>query len=150
MVFENNVAEIVQLTQFMEEMHSKCHPYWMEEVDSVVKTDKFVITTLTEQSVEDIYSITTLNVQQLASGESRIISIFLFKAWPDHDVPTSPVNLLAFLYAFRSVKRGNAIQPIIVHCSAGVGRSATFIALDIQLQQLATDEKVDVLQCYHR
>jgi len=61
-----------------------------------------------------------------------------------------PANLLDCIYAFRSVKRANQIQPIIVHCSAGVGRSATFIALDIQLQKLAKEEKIDVLESFHR
>jgi len=150
MIFENNVIEIVQLTQFVEVGHPKCHPYWIDKVGERTETDEFEVETVQLKNVQDIYSIATLQVKDLVAGENRMVSVYLYTAWPDHDVPQSPDNLLSLIYAFRRVVRNNAASPIVVHCSAGVGRSATFIALDIALQQLATKETVDVLNSLHR
>ena len=82
------------------------------------------------------------------SNEDHLLKIFLFKSWPDHDVPTG--ELLNFIYKFREIRGSNQSNPILVHCSAGVGRSASFVAIDILMRQLAKDLKIDVLQCFHR
>ena len=81
-------------------------------------------------------------------NEDHLLKIFLFKSWPDHDVPTG--ELLNFIYKFREIRGSNQSNPISVHCSAGVGRSASFVAIDILMRQLAKDLKIDVLQCFHR
>ena len=62
----------------------------------------------------------------------RTIQHFQFTSWPDHGVPKSPQTLVRFVRAFR--KRVTPEQRVVVHCSAGVGRSGTFIALDRILQ----------------
>ncbi|KAG8534787.1 hypothetical protein GDO81_020507, partial [Engystomops pustulosus] len=71
---------------------------------------------------------------------------FNFSAWPDHGVPAASAaeSLLQFVYVVRQ-KAAKTKGPITVHCSAGVGRTGTFIALDRLMQHIRDHEFVDVL-----
>lgn len=71
---------------------------------------------------------------------------FHFTTWPDFGVPDPPQTLVRFVRAFRDriPPEQERVRPIIVHCSAGVGRSGTFIALDRILQQIRKSDSVDV------
>lgn len=73
-----------------------------------------------------------------SDSEGRTITLFHFKAWPDHGVPHDPGAVLGFLQdvnlSFASSTKGEAdFGPIVVHCSAGIGRTGTFIVVDILL-----------------
>lgn len=72
-----------------------------------------------------------------------MIRHFHFTTWPDFGVPSPPQTLVRFVRAFRE-RVGPEQRPIVVHCSAGVGRSGTFIALDRILQLMKTSDKVDI------
>ncbi|VDL61179.1 unnamed protein product [Hymenolepis diminuta] len=90
------------------------------------------------------YTIRTFTVQKSGCREKREVRQLQFTAWPDHGVPNHPAPLLMFL------RRVNAefipeVGPIIVHCSAGVGRTGAYIVLDILLQQMHHENVVDVL-----
>ena len=69
----------------------------------------------------------------MRGGTVRTIQHFQFTTWPDHGVPERPQTLVRFVRAFRE-KVTPEQRPVVVHCSAGVGRSGTFIALDRILQ----------------
>ena len=69
----------------------------------------------------------------MRGGTVRTIQHFQFTTWPDHGVPERPQTLVRFVKAFRE-KVTPEQRPVVVHCSAGVGRSGTFIALDRILQ----------------
>lgn len=69
--------------------------------------------------------------------EERVIYQFHFNAWPDHGVPDDPGCVLNFLYEVN--KRQEMLEtagPIIVHCSAGIGRTGTFIVVDLIIDQV--------------
>ncbi len=102
-----------------------------------------------EETVADCTS--SENMEATFKEESRIIHHYFFQAWPDHDVPKTADDqkaLLELIHASRfrinqSTERGGndgehtqTLAPRIVHCSAGVGRTGTFIALDYFLQEL--------------
>lgn len=72
-----------------------------------------------------------------------MIRHFHFTTWPDFGVPSPPQTLVRFVRAFRE-RVGTEQRPIVVHCSAGVGRSGTFIALDRILQSMKTSDTVDI------
>ena len=67
----------------------------------------------------------------------RTIRHFHFTTWPDFGVPEPPQTLVRFVRAFRERVTPEQ-RPVVVHCSAGVGRSGTFIALDRILQVMKT------------
>lgn len=74
---------------------------------------------------------------------TREVLHFNFTAWPDHGVPESADHLIKFVQAVRRVKKTDG-KPIVVHCSAGVGRTGTFIALDTLMSQMETSDEVDI------
>lgn len=79
-----------------------------------------------------------------SQGEvKRVIQHFHFTTWPDFGVPSPPQTLARFVRAFRERVRPDQ-RPIVVHCSAGVGRSGTFITLDRILQQILVSDYVDI------
>lgn len=84
----------------------------------------------------------TLNLP-FQGDASRVIRHFHFTTWPDFGVPSPPQTLVRFVRAFRE-RVGTEQKPIVVHCSAGVGRSGTFIALDRILQSMKTSDTVDI------
>lgn len=76
----------------------------------------------------------------------RIIKHLHFTTWPDFGVPDPPQILVRFVRAFRDrvPPEIDRVRPIVVHCSAGVGRSGTFIALDRILQHIKKSDLVDI------
>ena len=76
----------------------------------------------------------------------RLMKHFHFTTWPDFGVPDPPQTLVRFVRAFRErvQPEQERVRPIVVHCSAGVGRSGTFIALDRILQQIRKSDIVDI------
>lgn len=79
----------------------------------------------------------------LQTEAKRVIQHFHFTTWPDFGVPSPPQTLARFVRAFRERVRPDQ-RPIVVHCSAGVGRSGTFITLDRILQQILVSDYVDI------
>ncbi len=73
----------------------------------------------------------------------RHIKHFHFTTWPDFGVPEPPQTLVRFVRAYRD-RVSVEMRPVVVHCSAGVGRSGTFIALDKILQQITYTDTVDI------
>uniref|UniRef100_A0A8C1IDB1 Receptor-type tyrosine-protein phosphatase alpha n=1 Tax=Cyprinus carpio TaxID=7962 RepID=A0A8C1IDB1_CYPCA len=103
-------------------------------------------------SVEDMmvlvdYTIRKFCIQQVGdvSGKKpqRLVTQFHFTSWPDFGVPFTPIGMLKFL---KKVKNCNPqyAGPIVVHCSAGVGRTGTFIVIDAMLDMMGAERKVDV------
>ena len=73
----------------------------------------------------------------------RLVTQFHFTSWPDFGVPFTPIGMLKFL---KKVKNCNPqyAGAIVVHCSAGVGRTGTFIVIDAMLDMMTSERKVDV------
>lgn len=81
----------------------------------------------------------------LVQGDQyRVVRHFHFTTWPDFGVPEPPNTLVKFVRSFRERCLPDSNKPIIVHCSAGVGRSGTFIALDRLIQQIQKYDTVDI------
>ncbi len=89
------------------------------------------------------YTVRTFSVQKEGSKEERILMHFHYTVWPDHGVPDHPTPLLHFVRKVASSNPTNA-GPIVVHCSAGVGRTGTFITLFSQLKMIKMENKIDV------
>nr|XP_037273381.1 receptor-type tyrosine-protein phosphatase beta-like [Rhipicephalus microplus] len=80
------------------------------------------------------------------SSKWRSLRHVFFTAWKDHGTPEKPETLVQFVRTCQGMfgPRGGSQPPILVHCSAGVGRTGTFIALDMCLQKLEVDEDIDI------
>uniref|UniRef100_A0AAV2LZI5 Tyrosine-protein phosphatase non-receptor type n=1 Tax=Knipowitschia caucasica TaxID=637954 RepID=A0AAV2LZI5_KNICA len=109
----------------------KCAQYWphREEKDAVFDTN-FKVTFVSED-VKSYYTVRQLELENLGTGETREILHFHYTTWPDFGVPESPASFLNFLYKVRESGCLNSDQgPVVVHCSAGIGRSGTFCLVD--------------------
>lgn len=80
-------------------------------------------------------------------SEKRKVTHYLFQAWPDHGVPRYATALLGFIRHVRKCHFPSDPTPLAVHCSAGVGRTGTFIVLDIMLQVIEAESCINVYEC---
>ena len=74
------------------------------------------------------------------------VSQVAYLAWPDHGVPTNAISLINFIQHVRKLHPPMHQQPLLVHCSAGVGRTGTFIVLDSTMQRMAAESSVNIHQ----
>ncbi|XP_077914129.1 receptor-type tyrosine-protein phosphatase eta [Halichoerus grypus] len=142
MVWEKNVYAIVMLTKCVEQGRTKCEEYW----PSKQAQDYGDITVaMTSEVVLPEWTIRDFTVKNIQTSESHPLRQFHFTSWPDHGVPDTTDLLINFRYLVRDyMKQSPPESPILVHCSAGVGRTGTFIAIDRLIYQIENENMVDV------
>ncbi|KAK2156063.1 hypothetical protein NP493_2005g00006 [Ridgeia piscesae] len=144
MVWQVESNTIVMLANLNENDKEKCSQYWPEK--SGKRTwGHFTTESISEEKVAD-YVVRQFTLRNQETGEVRRIRQLHFTSWPDRGTPQYAYPLLAFhrkVHSFDRAIRG----PLVVHCSAGVGRTGTFMAIDILIQQAAAEGKIDVSQC---
>uniref|UniRef100_A0A7N6BP10 protein-tyrosine-phosphatase n=1 Tax=Anabas testudineus TaxID=64144 RepID=A0A7N6BP10_ANATE len=144
MVWEQNVHNIVMVTQCVEKGRVKCDHYWPFDQDPLYYGD--LIVQMLSESVLPEWTIREFNIcseEQL--NFTRLVRQFHYTVWPDHGVPETTQSLIQFVRTVRDyINRTPGSGPTVVHCSAGVGRTGTFIVLDRVLQQLDTKDTVDI------
>ncbi|OWF47290.1 Receptor-type tyrosine-protein phosphatase C [Mizuhopecten yessoensis] len=127
MIWENNSGKVIMLANLTELGRPKCHQYW-PSVSETTQFGTYVVTTVSEKESS---CFTTREIQlQRAQDKTttRTIHQLHFTTWPDHDVPTVE-QLLSFHSSSTNIQ--TPLQgPEVVHCSAGVGRTGTYIGLD--------------------
>ncbi|XP_050089258.1 tyrosine-protein phosphatase 69D isoform X2 [Anopheles aquasalis] len=144
MIWEQHLEIIVMLTNLEEYNKTKCAKYWPECTNDSIQYGDLLITFQSITYHPD-YIIRMLKVtkRSASSGEetSREISQYHYLAWKDFMAPEHPQGITKFINRINSeysLQRG----PILVHCSAGVGRTGTFVALDTLTQQLHEEGQV--------
>ncbi|XP_069326670.1 receptor-type tyrosine-protein phosphatase eta [Eulemur rufifrons] len=142
MVWEKNVYAIIMLTKCVEQGRTKCEEYW----PSKQAQDYGDITVaMTSEVVLPEWTIRDFTVKSIPTSESHPLRQFHFTSWPDHGVPDTTDLLINFRYLVRDyMKQSPPESPILVHCSAGVGRTGTFIAIDRLIYQIENENTVDV------
>ncbi|CAG5957646.1 unnamed protein product [Menidia menidia] len=161
MAWEQNVLVIVMTTRTDEGSRRKCGQYWpLEEGGQEVYGHIAVVNQRVDHHTH--YNHTTLELHNTETCEQRHVSHFQYLSWPDYGVPTSAVTLIDFLGAVKKQQRkmvkalglqwtGHPLgPPMVVHCSAGIGRTGTFCALDICLSQLQDVGSLNVCQTVRR
>lgn len=155
MVWEQQTLVIVMTTRVIERDFTKCAQYWGPGLGDEFSAGDFTVTTL-EVNTNPDYTISMLLLTNDKTEETREVSHMLYTAWPDYGVPQSAKALLQFLSLVRQqqnkllVNRGDTWAghprgpPIVVHCSAGVGRTGTFCTLDICISRLEDTGTVDI------
>ncbi|XP_075695841.1 tyrosine-protein phosphatase non-receptor type 11-like [Rhinoderma darwinii] len=130
MVYQENTHVIVMTTKEMERSRKKCFRYWPEESCS----DYGCIQVLRKDFHEEKdYILRELQMSRTDREEPpRQIWHYQYLSWPDHGVPNEPVGVLSFLEEINAVQQSIPDSgPIVVHCSAGIGRTGTIIVIDI-------------------
>ncbi|NXN65604.1 PTPRJ phosphatase, partial [Himantopus himantopus] len=142
MIWEKNIYSIVMLTKCVEQARTKCEQYWP---DKQSKSYGDVIVTMVSEIVLPEWTIRDFTVEKSNTPESHTVRQFHFTSWPDHGVPETTDLLINFRHLVHEYSSQNPIDsPTLVHCSAGVGRTGTFIAIDRLIQQIEMENTVDV------
>uniref|UniRef100_A0A6Q2ZBE1 protein-tyrosine-phosphatase n=1 Tax=Esox lucius TaxID=8010 RepID=A0A6Q2ZBE1_ESOLU len=144
MVWEQNVHNIVMVTQCVEKGRVKCDHYWPFDQDPLYYGD--LIVQMLSESVLPEWTIREFRIcSEDQSDYSRVVRQFHYTVWPDHGVPETTQSLIQFVRTVRDyINRTPGSGATVAHCSAGVGRTGTFIVLDRVLQQLDTKDTVDI------
>ncbi|NWY72972.1 PTPRJ phosphatase, partial [Erithacus rubecula] len=142
MIWEKNIYSIVMLTKCVEQARTKCEQYWP---DKQSKSYGDIIVTMVSEVVLPEWTIRDFTVEKSNTPESHTVRQFHFTSWPDHGVPETTDLLINFRHLVHEYNSQNPIDsPTLVHCSAGVGRTGTFIAIDRLIQQMEMESSVDV------
>ncbi|XP_064604675.1 receptor-type tyrosine-protein phosphatase kappa-like [Liolophura sinensis] len=144
MIWEQNTGKVVMVTNLVEKTETKCVQYWP---DGQPKQFGFISVSLLDEENFSNYAIRTLQLKHLKmQNKTQLVKQFHFTAWPDHGAPSNASSLLDFQRKVLGHK-SPLIGPIVVHCSAGIGRTGTFIALDYLINQAKEEGVVDVPAC---
>ncbi|XP_019407279.1 PREDICTED: receptor-type tyrosine-protein phosphatase eta isoform X8 [Crocodylus porosus] len=142
MIWEKNIYAVVMLTKCIEQGRTKCEQYW-EDKQPVSYGD--ITVTMTSEIVLAEWTIRDFTVEDNNETDSHCVRQFHFTAWPDHGVPETTELLISFRHLVEEYTRQNPPEsPTLVHCSAGVGRTGTFIAIDRLIQQIELENTADV------
>uniref|UniRef100_A0A0F7Z6H7 Receptor-type tyrosine-protein phosphatase F n=1 Tax=Crotalus adamanteus TaxID=8729 RepID=A0A0F7Z6H7_CROAD len=140
MVWEQRTATIVMMTRLEEKSRVKCDQYWPGRG---TETYGLIQVTLLDTVELATYTVRTFALYKNGSSEKRELRQFQFMAWPDHGVPEYPTPILAFLRRVKACNPPDA-GPVVVHCSAGVGRTGCFIVIDAMLERMKHEKTVDI------
>ncbi|XP_071972670.1 tyrosine-protein phosphatase non-receptor type 13 isoform X3 [Engystomops pustulosus] len=141
MVWEQKATVIAMMTQEMEGGKIKCQRYWPEDLHRPVQiTNTLQLALMKTQQLES-FVLRVMQLQDVQTGEVRHVAHLNFTAWPDHDTPTDPNQLLTFISYMRYIYKSG---PIVTHCSAGIGRSGTLICIDVMLGLISKDLEFNI------
>ncbi|XP_051809701.1 receptor-type tyrosine-protein phosphatase F isoform X22 [Acanthochromis polyacanthus] len=140
MVWEQRSSTIIMMTRLEEKSRVKCDQYWPSRG---TETYGMIQVTMLDTVELATYSVRTFALYKNGSSEKREVRQFQFMAWPDHGVPEYPTPILAFLRRVKACNPPDA-GPMVVHCSAGVGRTGCFIVIDAMLERMKHEKSVDI------
>uniref|UniRef100_A0A8C4VMP6 Tyrosine-protein phosphatase non-receptor type 13 n=1 Tax=Gopherus evgoodei TaxID=1825980 RepID=A0A8C4VMP6_9SAUR len=141
MTWEQKCTVIAMMTQEVEGEKIKCQRYWPDVLGkTIMVNDRLRLALVRLQQLKG-FVIRVLELEDIQTGELRSVSHLNFTAWPDHDTPSQPNDLLTFISYMRHIHKSG---PIITHCSAGIGRSGTLICIDVVLGLISKDLDFDI------
>lgn len=140
MCWEQRTSTIVMMTRLEERARIKCDQYWPGRGSDTYGVVSVMITDVQELAT---YCVRTFQLHRLGTSEHREVKQLQFTAWPDHGVPDHPAPFLQFLKRVRALNSADS-GPMVVHCSAGVGRTGAFIVIDSMLERLRYENTIDV------
>ncbi|XP_076463157.1 receptor-type tyrosine-protein phosphatase T-like isoform X2 [Babylonia areolata] len=138
MIWKENSKTLIMLTNLTETGKKKCEQYWPEE-----GCEEYGSISVQLLDTDELPDFTIRAFLLSKGGQSKYVKQFHFTTWPDHGVPRFGHSLLLFrqkIRAFDSLDNG----PVVVHCSAGVGRTGTYICIDTQLERARAEGILDV------
>ncbi|XP_060718260.1 receptor-type tyrosine-protein phosphatase H [Tachysurus vachellii] len=146
MVWEQKSSAIVMLTNCTEGGKTKCEHYW--PMDNMPCLYGNLLVTIQSEQKESCWTQREFIIRNESTSEEQAVTHFHFTAWPDHGVPNRTEELIQFRWIVRKhIETFPFSGPTVVHCSAGVGRTGTLIALDLLLQQMEKEELVNIADC---
>ncbi|XP_034625293.1 tyrosine-protein phosphatase non-receptor type 21 isoform X1 [Trachemys scripta elegans] len=153
MVWEQGIAIIAMVTAEEEGGREKSFRYWprLGSRHNTVTYGRFKITTRFRTD-SGCYATTGLKIKHLLTGQERTVWHLQYTDWPEHGCPEDPKGFLSYLEEIQSVRRHtnstadpkSSNPPVLVHCSAGVGRTGVVILSEIMIACLEHNEMLDI------
>uniref|UniRef100_A0A1X7TNU6 protein-tyrosine-phosphatase n=1 Tax=Amphimedon queenslandica TaxID=400682 RepID=A0A1X7TNU6_AMPQE len=142
LIWQERPVYIVMLTKLKEGGKSKCRQYWPNSVTEQEKFGPFTVLLKNTDTYPDFVIRQLCITIQDGSNDSHTLTQYHLTTWPDQGVPDYATSLMT-LYK-RVMKTWFPSQgPILVHCSAGIGRTGIFIAIDLALEQAKKEGVID-------
>ncbi|XP_061170764.1 receptor-type tyrosine-protein phosphatase alpha-like [Saccostrea echinata] len=141
MIWQEDVSVIVCLTNLKEGTKNKCAQYWPDISDKLQTGD--VTLRHLEEKVYSNYTIRRFKASKHMEQKDREVVMFHYTRWPDHGVP-DPLSLVVFHRHVMKISSEYPGKYTVVHCSAGIGRTGTYIALDALYREGEIIGKVNV------
>ncbi|KAL1270268.1 hypothetical protein QQF64_032557 [Cirrhinus molitorella] len=145
MIWQHNVKVIIMACREIEMGKKKCEVYWASTTDTSI-FGPFSVSTVEESRLNEEVIIRTLVVKYC--DETRKVSHFQYTAWPDHGIPDMPDGILGMMELARQ-KQGNQTDPVVIHCSAGCGRTGVICAVDYVNDLLLTEQVQEDFNILH-
>ncbi|KAK1165884.1 tyrosine-protein phosphatase non-receptor type 4-like isoform X1 [Acipenser oxyrinchus oxyrinchus] len=139
MTWEQSSSMVVMLTTQVERGRVKCHQYWPNPGGSA-QYGNYQITCLSEEG-NSAFLFREMTFTHSETAESRELTQIQYMAWPDHGVPDDSRDFLHFVSLVRN-KRAGKDQPLIVHCSAGIGRTGVLITMETAMCLIECNQPV--------
>ncbi|VDI14941.1 receptor-type tyrosine-protein phosphatase beta, partial [Mytilus galloprovincialis] len=141
MIWEQNASIIVMLTQCVERGRKKCEHYWPMLNESLYYGD--IVVQLDSESHLPDFILRTFSLR--VGDLERKVRHYYYLLWPDMGTPACTNYMIRFVSTIRCDVRPDMTGPIVVHCSAGVGRTGTFITLDTLIRNIQNgDDSIDI------
>ncbi|XP_007550196.1 PREDICTED: tyrosine-protein phosphatase non-receptor type 6-like isoform X1 [Poecilia mexicana] len=138
MVWQEKTHVIVMTTREVEKGRNKCVPYW-PDCQEPKEVGAYVVSCESELEATD-YKVRLLHIAPVNQPKlSRPIWHYQYLSWPDHGVPQQPGGVLSFLTQVNAKQADYPdAGPMIIHCSAGIGRTGTIVVIDMILETIDT------------
>nr|CAD7455314.1 unnamed protein product [Timema tahoe] len=141
MVMEAGSTLVVMVTPIVERGRTKCHKYWPQLGDTSEMNHLHLTCTKEETEETESFVFREFRLTNLETEEERHISHMQYLAWPDHGVPEDSTQFLEFTQRVRQAREG-MVEPTIVHCSAGIGRTGVLILMETAMCLIEANEPV--------
>uniref|UniRef100_A0A674DIB0 protein-tyrosine-phosphatase n=1 Tax=Salmo trutta TaxID=8032 RepID=A0A674DIB0_SALTR len=137
-VWEQHTHTIIMLTTLTERGRTKCHQYWPHPPE--VRDYGYLRVSCHSEECNLAYVTRQFTLTHAQLGEERSVTHLQYVAWPDHGVPDDPSDFLLFITSVRERRTGDT--PLMVHCSAGIGRTGVLITMETALSLLESGRPV--------
>ncbi|KAM7286676.1 hypothetical protein ISCGN_030441 [Ixodes scapularis] len=140
LVWQEEICKFIMAANLIEEGKRKVERYWPETCS---KYGDIMVTLVSEEVFVD-YTIRTFKVHKSGAASKRVVKQYHFTAWPDHGVPAHPLSLIEMVELAKA-HAPSSRAPLLLHCSAGVGRTGTIVLLESALEMARAEKRVDVM-----
>ncbi|XP_060555238.1 tyrosine-protein phosphatase 99A-like isoform X5 [Ruditapes philippinarum] len=144
MIWEQGSIVIIMITNLIERGRRKCDMYWPEEGSETYGyvTVKHINTFSRAHYTVRMFSLKSSKNKKKHVSE-RIVYQYHYTEWPDHGVPEFTLPVLKFIQK-SSGENPPGAGPIVIHCSAGVGRTGTYILIESMIKQIKDKGTVNI------